>query len=196
VQFLKTIARDNRTGNTPVIRPYHIQRATIRTPLADATVRLSEAVKLDYMGSAEYEYGALPKSWRRLGAAKENWSLRKVPEILDGEQVLRVFSALSDEEFKEYTDFLILLRTSPAYSVRLKERSEFGLAEREPLVPATPVKGRRRKASSSYERTYADFWWDIDNDVMFSFHKIFMNRVSEHVTASLAYMAEIAKQPV
>jgi hypothetical protein len=171
--------------------PYHIQRAKIVSPLAPATERLSKAVQFDYMGSSEFEFGALPKSFRRLQKNKDAWRVRRVATISDGttDSFLRVFSALSDDEFVEYEAFLYKLRNGSFGSVQLKERSEFSLEERAPPAPILPVPGRRRrKVVNPYVRVYADFWWDIDTDVMFSFHKIFMNRLSDYVTASLGYM--------
>lgn len=40
--------------------PYLIQRGKIVKPLAEHDTRLSKAVNLDYMGSSEFEFGALP----------------------------------------------------------------------------------------------------------------------------------------
>jgi hypothetical protein len=170
--------------------PYHIQRAKIVSPLAPASERLSKAVRFDYMGSSEFEFGALPKSFRRLKQTKNAWNIRRCATISDDttDAFLRVFSALTDEEFVEYEAFLFKLRNSPFGSVQLRERSEFSLAERAPPPPIVLVRGRRRRKVTPYERVYADFWWDIDNDVMFSFHKIFMNRLPDYVTESLSYM--------
>jgi hypothetical protein len=186
----------NIDQDSNLLRPYYIQRATIRTPLADPTANLTNAVKLDYMGSAEFEFGALPKSLRRLEAQQSTCQLRLVPELLDGETPLRVYSALSDRDFTSYVEFLLELRNSVSFSVRLKERSEFSLDERKPWgAPAVvstksenPAVRRRKPQRPVYERTFADFWWDIDNDVMWSFHKIFMNRLPEHLAASFVTM--------
>lgn len=169
---------------------YHIQRAKIVSPLAPASERLSKAVQFDYMGSAEFEFGALPRSFRRLQKTKDAWSVRRVASISDGttDSFLRVFSALMDEEFVKYEAFLIKLRNNPFGTVQLKHPSEFSLEERAPPAPILPVPGKRRRKVMPYERVFADFWWDIDNDVMFSFHKIFMNRLPEYVAASLSYL--------
>lgn len=143
-------------------QPYLVQRGTICWPLAKATTRLSKAVDLDYMGSAEFEFGALPKSFRSM----ENRPrlLRLFPSILLGDSALRVFSSLSDEDFALYGHYLLRLRVG---DIRLKERSEFD-------------------DRSSTPRT--NFWWDIENHVMWGFHKKFMNRVPDYVNSSLAYM--------
>lgn len=150
--------------------PYLIQRAEIKSPLEAGTARLSEAVSFDYMGSAEFEFGALPKSFRALQSSMSNWKLVKIADITEGEAVLRVLHALSDEDFTTYVGYLKRMR-GVGDSLRLKERSGFDL-----------------KLKSSYDK--ANFWWDIENHVMFSFHKIFMNRLDEHLKSSFKYMDE------
>lgn len=155
--------------------PYLIQRATIRTPLAAGTARLSEAAAMDYMGSAEFEWGALPQSLRTLQLDQKLLQIVKVPEIMEGEQQLRVLHAFDDpEDFAKYKEYLLRLR-GVGESVRLKEHTEFDLTLK----------------SSWYK---ANFWWDVDNHVMFSFHKIFMNRLQEYLASSWKYMNEQKKK--
>jgi len=158
--------------------PYLIQRGELRQPLAEGTARFSDAVNCDYMGSAEFEFGALPQSLRRFQAQKANWSIRKIPEITEdksaegvGERQLRVLSCMNDAQFAEYKAHLIAARhekTAP----RTKESTNFTVEAR---------------ARSKYSAE-TDFWWDIDNDVMFSFHKIAMNRLQQWLESSFAYM--------
>lgn len=152
--------------------PYLIQRAEINSPLADETDRLSQAVDFDYMGSAEFEFGALPKSFRRIEALADNWKCRLVPEITENEVPLRVYSAFTDEEFEIYKGYLLGLRAGNSRG-QTKERTDFD--------PKNSYTGKYGKTN---------FWWDITNDVMFGFHKTFMKRVPHHVAASLAYMDE------
>lgn len=156
--------------------PYLIQRAEIKTPLAEKNTRLSQAVSFDYMGSAEFEFGALPQSFRKIEAQFKDWKCRIVEDITEGDTPLRVWSALTDEEFAEYMGYLKILRASSKdHNVKrfyTKEAVQFEV-DREP---------------SRYNNT--DFWWDITNDVMFGFKKEFMKRVGDYVAASLAYMNE------
>jgi hypothetical protein len=150
--------------------PYLIQRAEIKTPLADKNTRLSQAVTFDYMGSAEFEFGALPESFRRIEAVADSWVCRLVPEITEGDVPLRVWSALSDEEFEQYKTYLLRLRKPGKDPLRTKEAVRFE-EDRDP---------------PKYFIT--DFWWDISNDVMFGFKKEFMKRVGDYVAGSLTYM--------
>lgn len=155
--------------------PYLIQRAKINRPLAPATVRLSQAVNFDYMGSAEFEFGALPQSFRRIEAMADAWKCRLVPEIMEGEIALRVWSAFTDEEFDEYKGYLLCLRNPGSNTIRTKEGVRFEA-------------GREKSTYSS-----TDFWWDISNDAMFGFDKNFMNRVGDYVASSIAHMNEQKK---
>lgn len=146
-------------------QPHLIQRGCIKTPLQPGSVRLSEAVEMDYMGSSYFEWGALPKSLRSMEG--KSLVLRKVPSIVDGERVLRVLSFLSDDDFKKYEEYLLLMRRD---KIHLEEISGF------------------EQGSDSYYSRNTDFWWDIENHVMWSFHKVFMNRVADQVRSSLRYM--------
>jgi hypothetical protein len=149
--------------------PYLVQTGEINSPLAEPSTRISAALRQNYMGAAEFEFGALPKSLRRLEYRKANWTVRKILEITENEAPLRVFSARSDEDFAIYRGYLLQLRADNAGKFNLKEPSRFEQSKR-----------------VTYATT--NFWWDIRNDVMFSFHKMFMNRLSDYVTASLAVM--------
>jgi hypothetical protein len=158
-----------------IIEPYLIQRARIISPLTKEGERLSNAVRFDYMGSAEFEFGALPKSFRRIQAKRSLLKLRKVEGIKFGELQLRVLSTMTDEEFAEYSVILKTLRGSDR-KIRTKEATQFN----EDYKP--------------YDEAFRnDFWWDICNDAMFTFHKQFANRLITYVDGSLAYMDEQTK---
>lgn len=153
-------------------QPYLIQRGEINIPLAGPMSRLSQAVKFDYMGSAEFEFGALPSSFRRIESVADKWICRVVKDIKEGETSLRVWSSFSDEEFEAYKVFLMQLRyPKDGAHLLTKEVVRF-----------------EHDYKSKYNKT--NFWWDIDNDVMFGFNKNFMNRVGDYVSSSLSYMNE------
>lgn len=150
--------------------PRLIQRATISRPLAPENALLSKAVDFDYMGSAEFEFGALPKSFRAIKARADDWKCRLVKEIVDKDRPLRVYSAFTDEEFEEYKSHLLKLRDG---QLRTKESTYFD-----------------KKHEEHFKTLQCDFWWDIDNHVTFGFDKNFMNRLPHYVAASLSYMNE------
>ena len=159
-----------------ITRPYLIQRARIETPLAEESARLSHAVDFDYMGSAEFEFGALPKSFRRIEAQADSWICRIVNDIKEGDTPLRVWSALTDEEFAEYVGYLKILRAAQ------KDRSVERFYTKEAV---------RFEVDYEHVKYFTtDFWWDINNDVMFGFKKEFMKRVGSYVASSIVYMNE------
>lgn len=149
--------------------PYLIQRAQIETPIAAKKTRLSQAVDMDYMGSAEFEFGALPKSFRKIEQKRNDWKCRPVASIKDGDDVLQVWSAFTDEEFNQYVGYLTQFRNGKGSRTKEAVRFEAG----------------REKTNYS-----PNFWWDIDNDVMFGFDPAFMSKVGDYVDSSLAYMNE------
>ena len=158
-----------------ITKPYLIQRGVINRPLADASNKLSNAVNLDYMGSAEFEFGALPKSLRVLQANKAVLVQRKLPQIMQGESQLRVVTFMDDEQWAEYSGCLVRLRTNKPSPIRTKEGTRFD------------VESLERSARLGLSST-TDFWWDIQNHVMWSFDKQFMNRLPEYLQSSWAYM--------
>ncbi len=157
--------------------PYLIQRAQIETPLAAPDARLSKAVNFDYMGSAEFEFGALPKSFRRIEVNADKFIMRKVTEIMEGEACLRVWSSFDDEKFEEYKLHLMRMRFPKNHGGLLRTKE-----------------GVRFEIDYPHSKYFVtNFWWDIDNDVMFGFEKNFMNRVGNYVASSLVYMNEQKK---
>jgi len=154
-------------------QPYLIQRAEINNPLAAEDSRLSNAVDFDYMGSSEFEFGALPKSFRRIEAAADNWKMRVVSEIKEEESSLRVYSSFDDKEFAAYLVHLRALRQDKYHT---KETTRF------------------KKGYEQSKISPCNFWWDINNDTMFGFKKEFMNRVGHYVSNSLVYMNEQRKK--
>lgn len=150
-----------------VDEPYLIQRGNINRHMADKSALLSRAVNMDYMGSAEFEFGALPQSFRAIESKRDQLTLRKITSIMEGEACLRVVSCLNDEEFAEYAKHLHSLRDG---KIRTKESTYFN------------------KDYKQFSSLKCDFWWDINNHVMFTFDKNFSKRIIGHIDASLQYM--------
>ena len=154
---------------------YLIQRGAIKRPLPGPqdAVRLSQAVSLDYMGSSEFEWGALPASFRRLESHPLTFAMRTVYSITDTStgqsRPLKVWSCMTDDEFAQYEIQLIKLRKG---EIHTKEYTMFN----------------KDHIKSKYDKT--DFWWDIQNDTMFGFDQDFMDMVGDCVANSLAYMNE------
>jgi hypothetical protein len=152
--------------------PYLIQRASIIRPI-NLDKRLSMAVNFEYMGSAEFEWGALPKSFRDIEAHADNFIMRFVPGIVDDNgNALQVWSYFNDTEFAEYEVYLNMLRNpSSVTSEKRLSTKEFTGFE------AKQFRGKQ-----------TNFWWDIENQVMFGFDPEFMPNVGCFVANSLIYM--------
>jgi hypothetical protein len=148
--------------------PYLVQRGEINHPLKPSSEILTQAVRLDYMGSSEFEFGAVRESLEGLRRGKR--SLRLVDSITQGDSKLRVLSIFSDEEFPQYVQYLKWMRED---NIRLKEWIRFSPSEQHML-----------------KSLKVDFWWDIQNHVIWSFHKRFMKRLESHLQASFMKMDE------
>jgi hypothetical protein len=164
--------------------PYLIQRATIVSSRKD-DFRVSEAMDLDYMGSSEFEFGATAKSLRGLetaflnNRAEDGDSLRisDVSEISvksrsGKDKPLKVLHCMTDEEFTEYLPYLHNMRDGKLHT---KESTGF---ESNPRWPAA--------------YTNINFWWDIENHVMWSFDHDLMRKLPLYLQNSWKYMNEKA----
>ena len=149
--------------------PWLIQRGVIKQPIK-TNVRLSQAVKLDYMGSAEFEFGALPKSLRRIESKLMKYVCRHKVKIDD--ELIFSIAYPSEFDIDKYTIYLKEIRVG---NHQLKEGTSFEIYA----------------AKNKYNNF--DFWWDIDNDVMWSTNKIFMKKLPMILKASFDYMN--SKQP-
>lgn len=149
--------------------PYHIQRGKIKHPLVEG--RFSEATDLDYMGSAEFEFGALPMSLRALQARVDDIKITVEPRITgESGESLRVLHTFTPDEYEEYVGHLLKLRAGTA---RTKESTYFDVEH-----------------PKHFKTLRCDLWWDIDNHVMWSFDKVFMKRLPDHLVTSWRFMDE------
>jgi hypothetical protein len=161
-----------------VVVPYLVQRGRIKSPLGgENSARLKDSIEWDYMGSAEFEFGALPASLRRMQANRQDYMLQKlaIPQLeTDGSETngytLRVYSRFKSQDLEKYYEHLQALRNN---RLDTKESTGFGLKD------------------STFVKERTNFWWDLDNDAMFSFHKVAMNRLHSWLENSWSYMGKI-----
>ena len=164
---------------------YLIQRARINKacaverPIELCIERLSHAVNFDYMGSAEFEFGALPASFREFQKNKASWVTYTEPRISNGENALMIFHCMPRDKFEEeYMPQLLehrKRRSDRNSNLHTKEATHFSV-DYEP-----------------HQHDFAtNFWWDIENHVMFSFNQTFMNNIQTYVNNSLEYMDAMA----
>lgn len=151
--------------------PYLIQRARIK-PNPSHKKKISENIETDYMGSAEFEFGALPRSLCAIHADLKLYHTIQVNDITNEQgNPLIVWSKIPFENIPEYVGYLKQLRAGKLY---LKESSYFN--------------ADHSKNFPTLNKT--NFWWDIDNNVMFSFDPAIMKVLADSVRVSIAYMDE------
>ena len=123
-------------------------------------------VYLDYMGSAEFEGGAIPRSYRRIMHNYKNYSYFNTGIFTPENDELIVFcnSKLSEEIINELNNFV----DTP---YKLKEYSEL-----EKLKTS-------KKDDISWAKRTTDFWWCIDYGVDFmAFLKSNMEKFSKGIS--------------
>ena len=104
---------------------------------------IDSILSFDYMGSSEFEFGALPKS---LGNIRNKLNEYTYLDIPMQDKVITVFC--KDSQKCEVTQYLTELSEN---KMRLKEFSAFD----------SYIK------NDGYFKDRFDFWWDIENDLMF-----------------------------
>jgi hypothetical protein len=112
---------------------------------------------MEYMGSAEFEFGALPSSLKEMTKMVDFLDVYMVkPEIKDF-QGKRMFLICTDEQVNYQEFFPRLIENK----IRLKEYTELDKA----------ISGKRWNNEPLNPKCYVNAWWDIDNHIMFCFGK-------------------------
>lgn len=124
-------------------KPYLIQRAKFEN--RPDKKGIDQLLSFDYMGSSEFEWGALPKSLKRVRENLADYVLFQYSFKKHPAKVVTVFCT------KEQQDLVgdILEQLSEG-KIRLKEYCDLDNY----VVPKTKYRDN-------------DFWWDIDNDWFF-----------------------------
>lgn len=128
------------------MKSYLVQRAKFRDEINRKG--LNNILSFDYMDSAEFEFGALPKSLKRI---RENISEYGYFDIqLD---CYRITVFCNKNLFADVKHEIVEIALDKRY---LKESCDL----------------KYLFVKDSFCRCYNDFWWDIDNDFMFFKHNI------------------------
>lgn len=104
---------------------------------------IDSIIQFDYMGSSEFEFGALPNSLNKIRENKNDYVYLDVP-IKD--KIITVFC-----ESNKKSDIKQYLTELSENKYILKEYSDFDTF----INP------------SNYFKNKTDFWWDIENNLMF-----------------------------
>lgn len=140
--------------------PYLVQRMSFRDgkPQGTQVPSFDETLSMDYMGSSEFEWGALPKSLKRICTQADALRIHVLTPFLkdcDGAQCSLV---CLPEQVKEYSPFI---HQMAAGTLRLKESTQMDRAITGKDYFGRPV--------DRFSFSFVAAWWDIDNDVMWTF---------------------------
>lgn len=123
--------------------PWLIQRAKFDNNKGGTGI--DALLRFDYMGSAEFEFGALPKSLKRIRAS-----------------------------IADYTQFQYSFKNYPAKVVTVCCKKEHADSVGEILEQLSDNSLRLKESvclhyyvKSEPEEKYTDFWWDLTNDMFF-----------------------------
>lgn len=138
---------------------YIVQRGTIRTEPAKSGSEINKVIEFDYMGAAEYEFGAMPSSFRRIMEDFENYQFATLedPEFTTVDGVHPVVFCHKDElEIVKKMLLDYIKDNDPKQIARhhLHERIAFHEHFYE-FYKNYRWKGRD------------NFWWDFEHDIMF-----------------------------
>jgi hypothetical protein len=109
----------------------------------DNKIGIDSIVHFDYMGSSEFEWGALPESLGKIRDLLNNYTYL---DVAIKDKVITVFC--KDKQKSEVTQYLTELSENKWY---LQEYSDF-----DNYINPFP-----------YYESRTDFWWDISNHLMF-----------------------------
>jgi hypothetical protein len=139
------------------ITPYLIQRGMFRDVKLEEIVGIDSLIIFDYMGSAEFEFGALPRSLRRIVVNLAEYELVQVNDIVDRDNnVLFVFCLKDQKE-----EVIEAIKGLGSRKFRLKEFSAFDYHVKSAIG--------QRDEDARWWMKRVNFWWDIQHDYMFCF---------------------------
>jgi hypothetical protein len=129
-------------------QPYLIQRVQVRDSKAEGRKGIDASFSFDYMGSAEFEFGALPASLKELRANKAQLSIVRISQ---GNHIAFFLGLINqvEEAWQLFQRELVPIAKRPADHRWLKEAS--GIYE--------------AYVSKPKDRIYkADCWWCVDRE--------------------------------
>ncbi len=144
-------------------KPYMIQRMYFKEdPPNDFS--FDGLLQMDYMGSAEFEFGALPQSLKIMCKNIDDYNMIMLKEYIN-QSNQRLCLIAHKDIIDEYIPFIELFKEDKIYT---KERLEF-------QVHITGKDLFNRPAKQSDLKIKA--WWDIENHVIFTFGKSNANNI-------------------
>lgn len=142
-----------------MIRPYLIQRAKFKDISIDDVTNIDSILSFDYMGSAEFEFGALFKTLTRIrDRISERMNTYAISHITLNEKEITIFVNTDEVSAIEINTVLNGLGGISKNGYHLKEYSGFN----------TYISPDEYDIKSQIKHPHnIDLWWDIDNDFIF-----------------------------
>ena len=170
---------ENSSFDLRVVQPWLLQRCTVREGRDPQTLKTSEYLDLDYMGSAEFEFGSIPEFLRKMA----NRSPQLIPQqhTHNGETLYFFSSAIQAELYCKVIEDLL------DNKCRMKERS--GIREKETMYIG---KGKKEKAVFDHPDAPYKFnvWFDLSNNVIIARSPEVLTNLKVTIRNSVQYMDE------
>jgi hypothetical protein len=138
-------------------KPWLIYRCTFKKNGTSEGV--DSLLRFDYMGSAEYEFGALPKSLKRMVSKIEKMEIFKTPYKRNDGKGLFLLCLPEEREYECYIHNMVQSKYE-----KLKEQ----------IYLKANIDG-----TASYSKS--DIFWDIENDIIFGFGEEEVDAVREAI---------------
>jgi len=129
-------------------KPYLVQRAKFTNVKNEEIVGIDSILDFDYMGSAEFEWGALPKSLHRIVDVFDQYEVFTVNEVKDHEgSSMKVYC--KNEFFDQVKENALHLSINPYGYKEFCDMKDY-------------ISGKKNTNN---------FWWDIKQDYFIFFGK-------------------------
>jgi hypothetical protein len=152
-------------------KPWLIQRINYKAPEKGSSTTLFGLLKCDYMGAAEFEFGAPKRSIMRVCSTIDTRQIFTFKDLLDYNGDSLVILARTEEEATTYSEWIRKM-CSEEYGVRLKEITYlYDHMPHEVPFKEDPIKYRDILNRHKSAREHHNFWWDIEFDMFFCFGK-------------------------
>ena len=143
---------------------YLVQRGSFKDNVNfDAITGIDSIIDWDYMGSSEFEWGALPKSLKRIVALYRKKEFIHTLLIIRNKSFYLYSKNLSSEDLSYIVSFFENKIDNPYGGT--KEMVNIHCYFEGKYVDRIK-KGCIKKTEKVPNYGYCDFWWDIDNDWM------------------------------
>ncbi len=146
-----------------------LQRGTFKDKeeASQEVTGIDSIIKWDYMGAAEYEFGALPASLKRMTFMARNKELSPVPIQLHGESFVIYMSKNSPYVPKDIASVLDTLAEKEYSQNSYRVKMGFGFRNYTDGATITRLKkGCLKKTETVPNFSFVNLWWDIENDLL------------------------------